>query len=440
MKAAEDLIPWKVTDISIRPYEGFWSMNPCIHFDGQLWRCVLRCCDYAMPDGITIRSKNARVVGQQTKNAMVILDPQTWQAVEIFKMHEKDSFPRQPCPHMGYEDMRIFSTDKGGLQGIAASLHLSRRDEELRAIEGIPQHQPPEQVLLSFDESYDIVDAHPIRGDGWSGTPQKNWVPFDQSAEPRFLYSIDKGTMFGDEGRLRSEDARVRPSSRARSVPPSVPPTTLPPVERLSSAPDEMAAQVPELTPEIRADGDSRGSDDRPSRKKRHERKPMIRGSDVRMVRGGRVKLDTMSSRPSSRPSPRSSRSSSRSSRPVPARTSDDSMRVMGGRMLHTYNGLRGGSQLVRIADDAWLGIGHEMKFLSGKKHYWHTFYVVDARGKMTRVSEPMKLAPNGIEFAAGMAIDGDRVVVSFGVDDMECRLGETKLSAVMEILRPIGR
>ena len=60
MKDAKAVIPWKVTDISIRPYDGFWSMNPSIHFDGQLWRCVLRCCDYAMPDGITIRSKHAR--------------------------------------------------------------------------------------------------------------------------------------------------------------------------------------------------------------------------------------------------------------------------------------------------------------------------------------------------------------------------------------------
>ena len=110
----------------------------------------------------------------------------------------------------------------------------------------------------------------------------------------------------------------------------------------------------------------------------------------------------------------------------------------MGGRSVHTYAGLRGGSQLVRVAEDTWLGVGHEMKFLNGKKHYWHTFYLVDSRGKMTRVSEPMKLAPNGIEFAAGMAIDGDRMVVSFGVDDMECRIGETKLSAVMEILRPV--
>jgi hypothetical protein len=94
----------------------------------------------------------------------------------------------------------------------------------------------------------------------------------------------------------------------------------------------------------------------------------------------------------------------------------------------------------VRVGDEAWLGIGHEMKFVSGKKFYWHVFYLVDSRGKMTAASPPMKLVANGIEFAAGMAIDGDRVVVSFGVDDMECKIGETSLSAVFEILHPVER
>lgn len=104
------------------------------------------------------------------------------------------------------------------------------------------------------------------------------------------------------------------------------------------------------------------------------------------------------------------------------------------------YEGLRGGTQLVRVGVDAWLGIGHEMKFVSGKKYYWHTWYVVDGHGKMTSVSEPMKLVSNGIEFAAGLVIDGDRAVVSFGVDDMESKIGETRLSAVMEQLRPFAR
>lgn len=426
MKTAEDLLPWKVTDISLRPYDGLWSMNPSIHFDGELWRCVLRCCDYAMPGGVTIRSKNARSVGQQTKNVMVIFDPQSWQPIKIFKIHEKDGLPRASTPHFGYEDMRIFKTDKGGLQGIAAALHLSR---EHRVIDGMPQHQPPEQVLLSFDENYDIVHAHPIRGDGWSGTPQKNWVPFDHCAEPRFLYSIDKGTMFDERGSIHGATARVMPSSRALPVLPHV----------LFAGQPLPAAEPPKEQPVTRVD--------RETPKNQDHRVPMLRGgSDVRLVRGGRVTLDALASRPSSRPLPRSATPRPAAAHPAPrpaARHADvDSTRVVSAGRAHVpkYDGLRGGTQLSRVGAEAWLGVGHQMKFVSGKKYYWHVFYLVDARGNMTAASEPMKLAPNGIEFAAGLAIDGDRAVISFGVDDMKCHLGETSLAAVLKVLRPIER
>ncbi len=145
-------------------------------------------------------------------------------------------------------------------------------------------------------------------------------------------------------------------------------------------------------------------------------------------MRGKRMLIGALSSRLSSRPS----------TRPILGRVRNESTRVMGmGRTLRPgYEGLRGGTQLVRVADDAWLGIGHEMKFVKGLKYYWHVFYSVNSKGKLLAASEPVKLAPNGIEFAAGLVVDGDRVVVSFGVDDMECKIGETQLSAVMEALQ----
>lgn len=419
MKAAKDVIPWKVTEIAVRPYDGYWSFNPSIHFDGETWRCVLRCCDYAMPDGITIRSKNARITGQQTKNAMVVFDPTTWEAVQIFKIHEKDGLPRESCPHVGFEDVRLFRTDKGGLQGIAASLHLRREQKPRAASDVRPQLQPPEQVLLTFDPSYDIVAVQPIRGDGWSGTPQKNWVPFDHCVEPRFLYSINKGRMFDDHGSLSGERALVRPSSlrSASSGLTSLPVRSVLPVE---AAPAREAAPIQKVPDTSNA---------KPSSKSPARKPPMVRGGDVRIVRSGRMKLDTIASRPS-RPAARGA-----------ARGSDDAVRMMGsGRMLRpSYEGLRGGTQLIRIAENSWLGLGHEMKFVSGRKYYWHTWYVVDARGRMTSASAPMKLAQNGIEFAAGMAIAGDRVVVSFGVDDMHSMLGETSLSAVLAALKAVG-
>ena len=409
MKNAQDLIPWKVIDLNIRPFPDFWTFNNSIHFDGETWRCVLRCADYCLPDGKTVRSKNASPTGQQTKNAMVILDPMTWKPIQVFKMQELDGFPRAPTPHRGFEDMRIFQTDAGGLQGIAASLHLQR---DHHAADGKLPHQPPEQVVLSFDDEYNIVAAKPIRAGGSS--PEKNWVPFDRAVEPRFLYSINKGSLFDDRGRLHGDAAVVRSSS------------LLAPAASAPLFSSSETTQVESMPPQIFADSEV-------SKKKKKSRPVAVRGAAVRTVRGGRINLDTQSTRPSIK--------SARSSKPpTSVRSGNEATKLMGsGKMLlPTYEGLRGGTQLVCVADNAWLGIGHEMKFVEGKKFYWHTWYCVDSRGKMTSVGSPMKLAPNGIEFAAGMAIDGDRVVVSFGVDDMECKLGETSLSAVMSTLRPV--
>jgi hypothetical protein len=428
MQDAKDLIPWMVTDISIRPYEGYWSFNPSIHFDGTLWRCVLRCCDYAMPDGVTVRSNKA-LMGQQTKNAMVIFDPKDWTPIQIYKMHERDDLPRAPTPHAGYEDMRLFKTDAGGLQGIAASLHLKRGSStsDVSLYNPLhnqlgPQNQPPEQVLLSFDDEYNIVTAQPVRGSGWSGTPQKNWVPFDDCTEPRFLYSIGKGTMFDASGSVHGNRAMVKPSIRSVSA---VLPVHCANIPLSSPSPPAEAVSVQDA----HKSGEP-GREDFRGRPRRPDLRSMIRGGDVRIVRGKRV--GTSMSTPSRVPL-----------RPAAVtRGGGEAIRVMGtGRMLlPRYEGLRGGTQLIRVDDESWLGIGHEMKFVNGKKYYWHVFYLVDSQGVMKAVSEPMKLASNGIEFAAGMAVDGDRVVVSFGVDDMASRLGETRLSAVMEKLQKIDQ
>jgi hypothetical protein len=367
-----------------------------------------------MPSGRTVRSKNAGFSGQQTKNAMIVLDPTTWRAVRIYKMRERDGLARATTPHVGFEDMRLFKSDVGGLQGIAASLHLQRGAQK-SALEGSPQSQPPEQVIVSFDEEYNIVAAHPIRGDGWSG-PQKNWVPFDDVAEPRFLYSIGKGTLFDARGRLSGDARLVRPSASARPLPPRPPPSSTPP-------PQEAVSQVPGASSRVsRASRTSRrGAEPAPSRDLRAH----LRGGDVQLIRGKRLVLDATLSRPTTRA--------------VTAwRGGADGTRLMNGRVnLPKYEGLRGGSQLVRVAEDAWLGVAHEMNFVEGRKYYWHVFYVVDSRGALTGMSEPCKLSPTGIEFAAGMAIDGDLVVISFGVDDMESKLGVTSLEVIMDKVRP---
>jgi hypothetical protein len=429
MKDAKDLIPWKVTDLGLRPYEDLWSFNNCIHFDGEIWRCVLRCCDYAMPHGKTIRSPKAGP-GHQSKNAMVILDPQTWKPIKIYKMHERDDHPRTATPNVGFEDMRIFKTDRGGLQGIAASLHLKR---DAKPAAGGSQHQPPEQVLLSFDDEYNIIKARPIRGDSFSGTAQKNWVPVDDCAEPRFVYSIGKGTMFDDHGPVHGDAAVIRPSERSRPLVARAEPTAID-HEQEARERESREREVRETQEREHREAEKRAKKDREAREQKPDLRTRVsvRGADISSVRGRRASHDTVTSRPSY--------TAHHAARHAGGRVNTESARSLsaGRTLMPRYEGLRGGTQLVRVGDDAWLGIGHEMRFDRGLKLYWHNFYTVDSRGKLMAVSEPCKLAPEGIEFAAGMAIDGDRIVVSFGVDDAECRLGETSLSAVLGILKPV--
>ena len=354
-----------------------------VHYDGSLvWRCVLRCCDYAMPGGKTIRGSKAGP-GHQTKNAMAILDPASLQPIKVFKMRELDEYPRVPCANVGYEDMRIFRTDRGGLQGIAASLHLKR---EAKAAAGGAQHQPPEQVLLSFDAEYNIVKARPIRGDGSRASAQKNWAPYDRGVEPRFLYSIAKGALFDDRGALHGSDAVVRPSTSVRPFTAlSAPaPVVAAPVEQPLREPAPESEKVKEKKPHV------------------DPRTRLGGGGDMRVRGGGRGRRashDVMTTRPS--------QSDGLPWRPSKV-SSDTSTRIIGtGRtLMPRYEGLRGGTQLVRVGDDSWLGIGHEMQLrLRTQAILAYLFYRLIIRGKMLSASDPMNL-PRGNRVCGG---DGDR-------------------------------
>jgi hypothetical protein len=293
----------------------------------------------------------------------------------------------------GYEDMRLFWTEAGGLQGIAASTHLKRKTK-------FSVH--PEQVIVSFrtdgseqsdPNAYDIVKVHPIRGEKWD-RPQKNWAPFDRATEPRFLYSIERGIVASADGPMVDDDAQLaEPAGAGRPV-------------------RHDLRQHP-LT-RARAPGS-------------------ITSQPSGIITGGR-------------PPARMSMPPSATEARIVASVTRSEARVVGGGQR--YSGLRGGTQLVYIGMtagsygdrvDTWLGLGHEMVLRGGKKFYWHRFYTVDSNGMMLARSGPMKLAPEGIEFAAGMAIDGDRVVISFGVDDAMCRLGETTLEDIMWCLEEVN-
>jgi predicted GH43/DUF377 family glycosyl hydrolase len=95
----------------------------------------------------------------------------------------------------------------------------------------------------------------------------------------------------------------------------------------------------------------------------------------------------------------------------------------------------RGGSQLVPFRD-GWLGCVHEVCYVGSQRVYEHRFIWLDAGLRLARVSPWFSFRElRVIEFAAGLVVQGDRVVVSYGVHDAEAWVCELPAAAVWEVL-----
>ena len=94
---------------------------------------------------------------------------------------------------------------------------------------------------------------------------------------------------------------------------------------------------------------------------------------------------------------------------------------------------LRGGSQVVPFGD-GWLAVTHEVAWCPHRV-YLHRFVRLDAEFRVTAWSEPFYWQKIGIEFCAGLARDGARLVASFGVDDASAHMAFFDEGRVLEIL-----
>jgi predicted GH43/DUF377 family glycosyl hydrolase len=97
----------------------------------------------------------------------------------------------------------------------------------------------------------------------------------------------------------------------------------------------------------------------------------------------------------------------------------------------------RGGSQLVPTGDGKWLAIIHEVAF-AGVRVYEHRFVLFDEDHdwKITHVSPPFAFRETRqIEFCAGLAIDGDDLVASFGFRDREAWLVTMPTREIVDLL-----
>ncbi|HEU5433711.1 MAG TPA: hypothetical protein VFU81_18730 [Thermomicrobiales bacterium] len=97
----------------------------------------------------------------------------------------------------------------------------------------------------------------------------------------------------------------------------------------------------------------------------------------------------------------------------------------------------RGGSQLLPV-DDGYLCVIHEgIDFEGPARTYLHRWVSFDAAFRIDRISPPFYFLYRGTEYCAGMARDGDHLLLSFGLDDREAFLARLPLADALASLAP---
>jgi predicted GH43/DUF377 family glycosyl hydrolase len=99
--------------------------------------------------------------------------------------------------------------------------------------------------------------------------------------------------------------------------------------------------------------------------------------------------------------------------------------------------GWRGGSQLVDLGDGRWLALVHEVADDTGGRIYEHRFVLFREDGWRIAGWSPAFAfrETRAIEFAAGLARRGDKLVATFGVRDAEAWMAEMSVAEVLSMI-----
>jgi hypothetical protein len=114
-------------------------------------------------------------------------------------------------------------------------------------------------------------------------------------------------------------------------------------------------------------------------------------------------------------------------------------------------NNIRGGSCLWDLGKK-YLAITHEAIITKERRYiarmfeyrakvirtYVHRFATYDKNGKLLELSDPFSFQGANVEFAAGLVLSGDDVIVSYGYKDVAAYLGKIKLDAVIAMLKAV--
>jgi hypothetical protein len=96
---------------------------------------------------------------------------------------------------------------------------------------------------------------------------------------------------------------------------------------------------------------------------------------------------------------------------------------------------LRGGSQGV-LVDGGWIFLVHDVAFPGSGRIYLHRFVMLNERLELVSMTDAFYFEHLGIEFCAGLALVGDKLVASYAVNDGAARLGIFDRDRVRQALR----
>jgi len=113
---------------------------------------------------------------------------------------------------------------------------------------------------------------------------------------------------------------------------------------------------------------------------------------------------------------------------------------------------LRGGSQLLSLDSGDYLAVVHEtednyVERYSSKvfgitqinlRKYFHRFAVYTSDGVLSGVSDRFKFDEADIEFASGLVLKDEDLIISYGRKDMVSMLAKIKLSKVLEMIKNV--
>lgn len=115
--------------------------------------------------------------------------------------------------------------------------------------------------------------------------------------------------------------------------------------------------------------------------------------------------------------------------------------------------GLRGNSNLWLLPDGSYLAVVHRLRtamlgwgvsalskrpMQRMRKDYRHLLARYDATGRLVELSPEFSFISAGVEFAAGLVVRGDELLISFGHSDATAHLATVPLSAALSWLRPV--